>query len=80
MQNKKEETKKQSERDTLEYRNRMKNTQLEIRYWTAENLLWVDNDNRLYAEHRKSLQNREKVYGMRKNYTEFRTVDRMKMI
>ena len=26
------------------------------------------------------LQNTEKVYGMRKNYTEFRTVDRMKMI
>ena len=51
MQNKKEETKKQSERDTLEYRNRMKNSQLEIRYRTGENLLWVDNDNRLCAEH-----------------------------
>ena len=50
----------------------MKNSQLEIRYRTGENLLWVDNDNRLYAEHRKSIQNREKVYGMRKNYTEYR--------
>ena len=62
MQNKKEETKKQSERDTLEYRNRMKNT-----------LLWVDNGNRLCAEHkkvyrfciteyRKSIWNAEKLY------------------
>ena len=73
MQNKKEETKKQSERDTLEYRSRMKNTQLEIRYRTGENLLWVDNDNRLCAEHkkvyriciteyRKSIWNAEKLY------------------
>ena len=61
----------------------MKNTQLETRYRAGENLLWVDNDNRLYAvaEHRKSIYRiQKKVYGMRKNYTEYRNGDRMKMI
>ena len=50
----------------------MKNTQLETRYRAGENLLWVDNDNRLYmqlqntqkafTEYRKSIWNAEKLY------------------
>ena len=42
----------------------MKNTQLETRYRAGENLLWVDNDNRLYAvaEHRKGIYRIQKKY------------------
>ena len=42
----------------------MKNTQLETRYRAGENLLWVDNDNRLYAvaEHTKSIYRIQKKY------------------
>ena len=42
----------------------MKNTQLETRYKAGENLLLVDNDNRLYAvaEHTKSIYRIQKKY------------------